>query len=237
MIYVCEYDGSADWEKLRVRAEELPIALPGRPLEGWLLEKQRQRILAWLLLEKAVKQEWGHSLKELAVCREKHGKPYSSAYPELHFNLSHCGAACACVTGSAEAGIDVEEKFPYRSSLERKICHEEEQRILKPLTSEARTRQLRYLWSMKESFVKLDGRGLGYGMDRVNLASALPVCAAPEGEYCVRGAAGHEGQNAASGGGETLWFRIHDAETYTLSVCGPRPEGQICYVREGELTE
>ena len=36
-------------------------------------------------------------------------------------------------------------------------------------------RAWRILWSAKESFVKMDGRGLGYGISSVNLAAMLPM--------------------------------------------------------------
>lgn len=199
MIYICEYDGFLEAELLQKLAEELPLKFPEGWKEGVKWEKARQRILAWLLLAYGIEQfvgkyteSWigtqkgvfgetikksnpGQILRELAILRDEHGKPYSSAHPEIKFNLSHCDTACACVVGGADAGVDIERKFAYRASLARKVCHPKEAEILGRLDQEESQRQLRLLWSLKESFVKLDGRGLGYGMDRINLAEFLPI--------------------------------------------------------------
>ncbi len=150
MIFVCEYDGT--------------------------IEKDRERIMAWSLLEYAVRMEWGYSLKELDISRTEKGKPYSARYPEKRFNLSHCRVACACIVGHEECGIDVERKFPYRESLAKKVCHRDEWEILQIQGQDGnlRERQLQILWSLKEGYVKKDGRGLGYGMDRLSFAALMP---------------------------------------------------------------
>ena len=144
MIYVCEYDGSIDDSILQNLVLHLPVTLP----EGWQWgrkwKKARQRILAWLLLDyglsaKDAEEEViladqmrpadadaslieetapGAALKRLVIDREEHGKPYSKAFPDLYFNISHSDTACACIIAEAPAGIDVERKFLHKENLE-----------------------------------------------------------------------------------------------------------------------
>lgn len=189
LIYVCEYDGTADDAFLEKCAAGLPFLLKKGWAESAQRGKVRARILAWMLLAYALccrrksgipaaaKQKGGFSWQEeigrLAICRSAHGRPYSSTYPELQFNLSHCDEACACIVSDQPAGIDVERRFPYRTRLEQNICHEEELELLRCLTVQQREQWLWYLWSLKESFVKLDGRGLGYGMKNANFAGLI----------------------------------------------------------------
>lgn len=198
MIVVCEYDGSADSCLLQEYSRQLPLPGDDCPVKGVRWKKRRERILAWMLLAWAVEYEFGKRmtdgghvppdqpelrrggqteysavLSRLDICRTEHGKPYSASHPEIQFNISHCDTACACIVGDAEAGIDVERFFAYRENLARKVCHHQEAELIASMTQEERENQLRYLWSLKESFVKLDGRGLGYGMDRINLAPLL----------------------------------------------------------------
>lgn len=239
MIYVCEYDGSADddglWE--RAHLDSLPLAFSEKRTEGSRWQKQRERILAWLLLEKALGKEFGISVAELKVERQKWGKPYSSAHPGIYFNLSHCRNACACMAGREDAGIDVEQIFPYRKPLEKKICHAQELQILEMLPQMERERQLRYLWSMKESFVKLDGRGLGYGMDRVNLAQALPLLS-KRGQGIDRVSIEMYPDAQETKGkpdSRELQFLVYGTAAYTLAACGENLQTQVCYVQEGEL--
>ena len=92
------------------------------------------------------------TLSELSLAKTEQGKPYSRAYPGLHFNLSHCRAACACALDTIPAGIDIERRFPYKESLMRRICTEKERRIVESCESlPERERLLQALWSMKES--------------------------------------------------------------------------------------
>ncbi len=198
LIYVCEYDGTADDAFLEKCAAGLPFSLKKGWAESAQWGKVRARILAWMLLayalcchretsaadgtEDADGFFWQNEIRRLAICRNAHGRPYSSAQPELQFNLSHCDEACACIVSDQPAGIDVERRFPYRARLEQNICHEEELELLRCLTVQQREQWLWYLWSLKESFVKLDGRGLGYGMKNANFAGLIREAMQESGE-------------------------------------------------------
>lgn len=173
----------------------------------------------------------GSVTERLEIVRTEHGKPYSSRYPELFFNISHCDTACACVLSDCPVGIDIERKFEYKENLKRHICCEEEQCIMEDAngTKESvfikqgreqncsenvpvykkhlhigyeKEGQLRFLWSMKEAFVKMDGRGLGYGMKNIDLSGILPM---QEGKW----------KSAGDGG----CFMVKTGTDYTLAVC------------------
>jgi 4'-phosphopantetheinyl transferase len=175
----------------------------------------RQRELAWKLLDAAVREEYGLNLADLQIEREEKGKPYSKTHPELHFNISHCETACACMVSDQACGIDVERRFPYREALAKKVCHAREWEALQYVAAEEREMQLRILWSLKESFVKRDGRGLGYGMDRIDLSKRMPfemAGAAPE---------------------LSLWWK--HTERFTLAVCAQQQRTDVILKREQEL--
>lgn len=172
MIYICEYDDSAPAELLQQYAEHLPIPVYQGLAEGVKWKKYRERILAWLLFVYVVGYE---KMKTLNIQRTALGKPYSAADSQFYFNISHCESACACIISDVPCGVDIEKKFGLRESMIRKICHPDEYDILCTFSYEVQEMQLRALWSLKESYVKMDGRGLGYGVDSVNLASLLPV--------------------------------------------------------------
>ncbi len=172
MIYICEYDNSVSFEILNQYAEQLPIPSYNGPADGVKWQKYRERILAWMLLQHVIGRE---KMNGLDIQRTKYGKPYSAAEPEFHFNISHCEHACACIFSDAACGVDVEKKFEMKENLIRKVCHPEEYEMLSRLLPEEREQQMRFLWSLKESYVKMDGRGLGYGLNSVNLASMLPI--------------------------------------------------------------
>lgn len=218
MIYICEYDGTIENRILQERGKTLLPQLEEIPAEGMKWEKRRERILARMLLDFALQKEAGISLDELSFSLNKSGKPCSLSHPEIKFNLSHCDSACACVIGMEENGIDIEKKFEYRENLARKVCHEEEWDILQKLAEEERKEQLHILWSAKESFVKWDGRGLAYGMNRVNLSSFLPI-------YMMAG----ECRPVKLG---ELWFYLKKTDNYTLSACSKAKEESCVLIQE-----
>jgi phosphopantetheinyl transferase (holo-ACP synthase) len=190
------------------------------------------------------------------------GKPYSAAHPEIRFNISHCETACACVIGEGELGIDIERKFSYRENLARKVCHPEEWKMLQTLDEAQRSHQLHLLWSLKESFVKWQGQGLSYGMERVCFAEVLPLgitqrqeepmhftvtysgkiepcteaakrCAEKVDEAGAYGISRAEALEIA----RQLHFLVKDASAYTLAVCAEQvPDASaIIYKKEREL--
>ncbi len=196
---------------LQEQARKLPLQLPDGWSEGKKWEKSRQRILAWLLLGQAIEEQFGYTLAQLDIRRGEQGKPYSVAHPEIQFNLSHCDTAYACVVGTVPVGIDVERKFCPKDSLIRKVCHPEEYGLLAQMEEELRVGQFHCLWSLKEAFVKLDGRGLGYGMDKVNFAPILPIGTEP-GEWIQKTC-------------EAVEYWVCDCRNYTLAACEMRGNG------------
>lgn len=171
------------WEKARQRILAWLLLAYGLEQENILQDSREQNSTAEACTQKLTKL-----FEQLAIRRTADGKPYSAAVPKLAFNLSHCDTACACIIGDAlqcethsetkafpTVGIDVERKFPYKEKLNRSLCHEKERAVLQKLDLGEQQRQQQILWSLKESLVKLDGRGLGYGMRELDLSAYLPI--------------------------------------------------------------
>ena len=67
---------------------------------------QRTCVLAYILLKKALRQEYG--IHENPIFEyNAHGKPSIIGHPDIHFNLSHCREAVACAVSPHPIGIDV----------------------------------------------------------------------------------------------------------------------------------
>lgn len=178
-IYICELK-EKEWKApLLCAASHAGLLESSEAKALWQNEKklqnQREHLTAWLLFYRVLRVSYGiRTISELALLNTEHGKPYSRTYPGLHFNLSHCRTACACVLDTVPVGIDIERRFPYKENLMRRICTEKERRILEECKElPERERLLQVLWSMKESIVKWNGRGLGYGMARIDCAMWL----------------------------------------------------------------
>ena len=118
---------------------------------------QRTCVLAYLLLKKALLEEYGLHMNPLFEYGE-HGKPFIVGHPEIHFNLSHCREAVACVVSDHPVGIDVESIREYHDSLvSYTMSADEEARIQAAGRPEA---EFIRLWTMKEARLKLTGEGI-----------------------------------------------------------------------------
>ena len=98
-------------------------------------------LLAW-----AVQEVWGIALPEIAA--QQNGKPYFPAYPELHFSVSHTKIAVLAALSAHPVGADVEQRRAVHPATER-------------LVTEANCGDLDLfeLWTLRESYYKLTGRG------------------------------------------------------------------------------
>ena len=68
---------------------------------------QRLCVLAYQLLKQGLREMYGITENPVFEYNE-HDKPSIVGHPEIHFNLSHCKEAAACVVSDQPVGIDVE---------------------------------------------------------------------------------------------------------------------------------
>lgn len=96
-----------------------------------------------------------------------HGKPFLRESP-WRFNFSHShGIRLLAVAREVEVGVDVERVRPLRrraALLKRCFTLSEQQRL-----AEAPDRELLRHWAAKEALVKAIGRGIAYGLRRIEI--------------------------------------------------------------------
>lgn len=152
------------------------------PYDGKLLPKKEealyQRDLSRRLLTWAMKREYGAEPAALHMARGPHGKPYFTDFP-VKFSLSHCRGLVCCALSEKEIGVDAERVRPYDPRLARRVCTPEELEYLASAPDQAET--LTILWTLKESLMKLTGKGMGYGFQNASFTfhQGKPVPALP----------------------------------------------------------
>lgn len=107
---------------------------------------------------------------ELRFSRGAHGKPALASAGMPHFNLSHSGALTAlAVAYAVEVGVDVE--LPRRTrdvlALAQRYFASAETASLTRLPVPLRAAAFYALWTCKEAVLKALGRGLAFGLDRL----------------------------------------------------------------------
>ncbi len=118
---------------------------------------QRLCVLAYQLLKQGLREEYGITENPVFEYNE-HGKPSIVGHPEIHFSLSHCKEAAACVISDHPVGIDVESIREYKEGLAHYAMNDEEVRQIEASGHPAAA--FIRLWTMKEATLKLIGTGI-----------------------------------------------------------------------------
>lgn len=90
------------------------------------------------------------------------GKPFFKGN-EVYFNISHSDDMCMVALSDREIGFDVQHLRKLKCDVAGRFFHKLDNEYLSGLSGD-RNSEVAKMWSIKESFVKLDGRGIGYGM-------------------------------------------------------------------------
>jgi len=101
------------------------------------------------------------------------GKPVLADSGNLHFNLSHShGLGLIAISSSSEVGVDVEKIRPMENSLflAERFFSPWESKTLSSQPPQEMQAIFFQAWTRKEAFLKANGHGLGYGLDRVEVA-------------------------------------------------------------------
>ena len=118
---------------------------------------KRQSVAAYRLLMMLLERHCGIS-GHVAMAYHDGGKPYLPHHPNIHFNMSHCRCAVACVVAKRNVGVDIESIRRFNDSLARHVLSDDE--YLMVTASPSPQREFIRLWTMKESKLKMTGTGL-----------------------------------------------------------------------------
>ena len=118
---------------------------------------QRLCVLVYQLLKQGLREMYGITENPVFEYNE-HDKPSIVGHPEIHFNLSHCKEAAACVVSDQPVGIDVESVSHYKESVARYTMSQQEMHQI--LHADRPAVMFTRLWTMKEAVLKLSGEGL-----------------------------------------------------------------------------
>ena len=123
-----------------------------------------------LLLKQACRDAGIDGADEDVVLGEN-GKPAFRNHPEIHFNLSHSRLRAMCVLSPYEAGCDVEHVRVGRSRLAERFFKEGETRWIHSFAEgETQDEAFCRLWTLKECYMKVTGRGMSLSPDKFTLS-------------------------------------------------------------------
>jgi len=121
------------------------------------------------LLRKLLSAYGAGSPESLILQYNEHGKPQ---LPGLSFNISHSrGVLLYIFTAAGEVGIDVEgiQDKSDREKLVQRFFSKAEIEFYRGRPPEERRQIFFQLWTLKEAFIKANGKGMSYGLDEFSV--------------------------------------------------------------------
>lgn len=102
--------------------------------------------------------------------KAQRGKPFVRGCSH-QFNISHSGDHVLCAIHAGEIGVDIERIRPVPQKVFKNVCTPAEQQYIgnDPI-------RFAEIWTRKEAYAKLDGRGLAYGLQNIEVATAAALC-------------------------------------------------------------
>jgi 4'-phosphopantetheinyl transferase len=152
----------------------IAAGLDHRAIHVWLLDYQRSQRRQPLCALLAI--YLGISADEVALNEGEHGRPELALpwHGNLQFNWSHSGnKAIIAVARNVVPGIDIERLRPRPKvmQLAERFFHPAEVAALEALEENQREEAFLRLWTGKEAVLKALGRGLAFGLDRLQVSA------------------------------------------------------------------
>ena len=156
MIYLYDTLENYSDEQYLKHLKALPAWRREKALQYKKLDDRKRSVLAFVLLQRALREEYGITEIPEFVYNE-FGKPSLPNLP-IHFSLSHCKDAVACAVSDHNIGIDVESIVLYNPDVARRVCTAAELEMLEQ--SANKDVDFIKLWTAKEAISKYEGMGL-----------------------------------------------------------------------------
>ncbi|MCI9283088.1 MAG: 4'-phosphopantetheinyl transferase superfamily protein [Lachnospiraceae bacterium] len=131
---------------------------------------------AGLLLDYGLFQ-YGIRERDVVMVYGPDEKPYLRDYPEIHFNLSHSGTLAMAVFADWEVGCDIERIAVPDMRIAHRFFAVGEIAALESGKEEEQTENFYRFWTLKESFLKLTGKGMRMPMNAFCIHLGPPVYA------------------------------------------------------------
>lgn len=126
-------------------------------------------VITYLMLQYGLRECFG--ITSFKIAFGEYGKPYLPEYPHLHFNISHCDMGCAVVVADCPVGVDIQDVRPFSWDVAKRVCCERELAELEKSTD--RDKLFTDMWTMKESYGKLIGKGIFYEAKKIDASCRI----------------------------------------------------------------
>jgi len=123
--------------------------------------------LAYILLRYALIEELGID-ERVEFEFGPYGKPFIKGMPEAQFSLSHSACGVVCGLANSPIGVDIADVDPRNLDCVKRAMHPHEQLAI--TSSEDKARTFARFWSIKESYLKYTGTGIGESLTSLDFS-------------------------------------------------------------------
>lgn len=166
--------------------EEKPFSEYSRLLP-FISEERRERIermavngdkirslFAELLIRYEAFGQLGVNFKEPKIEKNAFGKPFIAGLGGYDFSVSHSDRAVAFAGGFSAVGADIERIRPRKNSVSKRFFTENEMNFIEK--SEDRDEAFFEIWTKKEAYSKMLGKGLAAGFNSFDVTDGSLDC-------------------------------------------------------------
>lgn len=132
-------------------------------------EDAQRSLIGKILIRNSIINRYGIKNEDIYILENEFGKPYFRGANDFHFNISHSGKWVVYGVDNSPIGIDVEKINDINLNIADRFFSKEEKKDLLQLDKICRKDYFFDLWSLKESYIKAEGKGLSIPLDTFSI--------------------------------------------------------------------
>lgn len=130
-------------------------------------EDRLRGLVAEILIRDIIIRKTGIKNKDIEFYSNDYGKPFLKGRDNFHFNLSHSGIWVVGAVDTQPVGIDVEQIQNIDLDISKNYYSPDEHREL--MSKDDKFSYFFTLWSLKESYIKIVGKGLSLPLNSFSI--------------------------------------------------------------------
>lgn len=159
-IYTLYFDRNLNNQEIEELMKYVSIEKREKVKKFYHLEDAQRSLLGDILARYGICNRSGKKNENIFFITNKYGKPLLSSDWGIHFNISHSGSWVTCAIGDYSIGVDVERVKPIGTELSKHFFTSEECGAILNENEDEREKYFYKLWTLKESYIKAEGKGL-----------------------------------------------------------------------------
>ena len=106
-------------------------------------------------------------VSDIEISYTDNGKGYIEGDDNIYYSISHSKDTCVCAIADVPVGIDIQEKRKVRENVAKRFFHDKDNEYIYEAKDDENEYIDRFIkvWTVKESYIKLTGRGIAGGMN------------------------------------------------------------------------